>query len=183
MWRIVAFVLLVSCSPVDQESVRTVAAIEVPLRGEADRANLLSLLQRHAERSGLHVDDGSEEWRQFEEQANQIAPQDRLTFNVGVWRGDNDDENEALADDRFHPGRVWVTFPRGSQPGRSRRFREPLIAEIMQRWPEAKAIPILPSGGLPHARDLVLTGDGYRIARSAAAAYELPPSLPIFTSE
>jgi hypothetical protein len=106
MWRIVVFILLVGCSPVDQESVRRVAAIEVPLRGEADRADLLSLLQRHAERSGLHLDDGSEQWRQFEQEANLIAPQDRLTFNVGVWRGHNDDENEALADDRFHPGRV-----------------------------------------------------------------------------
>ena len=183
MWRIVVTILLVGCSPVDQESIRTVAAIEVPLRGEADRADLLSLLQHHAERSGLHVDDGSEQWRQFEQEANLIAPQDRLTFNVGVWRGDNDEENEALADDRFHPGRVWVTFPRGSQPDRSSRFREPLIADIKRRWPEAKPVPILPWGGLPHARDLVLTQDGYRIARSAAANYELPPSLPIFTSE
>ncbi len=183
MWRIVAFVLLVGCSPVDQESVRTVAVIEVPLRGEADRADLLSLLHRHAERSGLHVDEDSEVWRQFEQETNLTAPQDRLTFNVGVWRGDNDEENEALADDRFHPGRVWVTFPRGSQPDRSKRFREPLIAEMMRRWPEARPIPILPWGGLPHARDLVLTGDGYRIARSAAASYELSPSLPIFTSE
>jgi hypothetical protein len=88
-----------------------------------------------------------------------------------------------LADDRFHPGRVWVTFPRGSQPDRSGQFREPLIAEIVQRWPDAKAIPVLPWGGVPHARDLVLTANGYRIARSAAADYELSPSLPIFTSE
>lgn len=183
MWRLVSFVLLAGCSPVDQESVRTVAAIEVPLRGEADRADLLSLLQRHAARSGLHVDDGSEEWRQFEQEANLIAPQDRLTFNVGVWRGDDDGEIEASAGDRFHAGRVWVIFPRGSQPDRSRRFREPLIAEITRRWPESQRIPILPWGGLPHARDLVLTGDGYRIARSAAADYELSPSLPIFTSE
>lgn len=183
MWRFVFLFLLSACSPVDQESVRTVAAIEVPLRGEADRVDLVAMLRRHADTSGLHVDDGSDEWRRFEQQANQLAPEERLTFNVGVWRGANDDEAEALADDRFHPGRVWVTFPRGSEPGRSRRFRGPLIAEIRRRWPDAKAIPILPWGGLPHARDLVLTGDSYRIARSAAADYELPPSLPIFAPE
>lgn len=180
MWRIVAFVLLAGCSFADQESVRTVAAIEVPLREQADRTALLGLLQRHAERSGLHVDDGSEEWRKFEQQANQIPPQDRVTFNVGVWRGADDDENEAVADDRYHPGRVWVTFPRGTEPDRSKRFREPLLTEIRQRWPEAKMLPVLPWGGLPHARDLVLLGGDYRIARSAAVDYELAPSLPIF---
>ena len=156
------------------------AAIEVPLRSKSDRDQLVTILRRHAESSGLHVDDGSAEWREFELQANQIALEDQVTFNVAVWRGVNDDENEALADDRFHRDRVWVTFPRGSDPDRSRRFREPLIAEIRHRWTEARTIPILPWGGLPHARDLVLTDDGYRIAKSAAADYELPPSLPIF---
>jgi hypothetical protein len=180
MWRIVAFVLLAGCSVADQESVRTVAAIEIPLREQADRAALIGLLQRHAKRAGLHVDDVSEKWREFERQANQISPQDRVTFNVGVWRGTDDDENEMVADDRFHPGRVWVTFPRGSEADRSRRFSEPLIAEIRQRWPEAKMLPILPWGGLPHARDLVLVGGDYRIARSAAVDYELAPSLQIF---
>lgn len=180
MWRIVAFVLLAGCSAADQESVRTVAAIELPLHEQADRVALVELLQRHAERSGFHVDDVSEKWRKFEQQANQIPSQDRVTFNVGVWRGADDDENEAVADDRSHPGRVWVTFPRGSKPDRSRRFREPLLAEMRQRWPEAKPLPILPWGGLPHARDLVLVDGDYRIARSAAVDYKLAPSLPIF---
>ena len=102
-----AVVLLASCSPADQESVRTVAAVEVPLRGEADRSALVTMLDSHARRSGLHLDDVSDQWRRFEQQTNQIPFEDRLTFNVGVWRGEGDDEIEAAADDRYHPGRVW----------------------------------------------------------------------------
>jgi hypothetical protein len=183
MWKSLLLLVLAACSPADQESVRTVAAIEVTLRTDADRMDLLRILSRHAAASGLHVDDVSDDWRRFEQQAKQLAPEDRGTFYVGVWRGRNDDEAEVLADDRYHPRRVWLTFPRGVEPDRSRRFREPLLAEIRRRWPDARAIPILPWGGLPHARDLVLTGQGYRIVRSAAEAYDLPSSLPIFAPE
>jgi hypothetical protein len=183
MWRFIFPVLLAACSPVDQESVRTVAAIEVPLQTEGDRTDLVAMLRRHADASGLHVDDGSEEWRQFEREANLFAPEDRLTFNVGVWRGANDDEAEAFADDRFHPGRIWVTFLRGSEPDRSTSFRVPLLAEIRRRWRDARPIPILPSGGVPLVGDLVLTRNGYRIARSAAATYGLPPTAPILAPD
>ena len=183
MLRLSILLLLGACGSVDQHGVETVAAIEVPVRDRQDSAALLALLRRHAAVSGLHVDDGSAERRQFEAQANQLPPSDRVTFNVGVWRGKNDDENEAIADDRFHHGKIWITFPRGSKPEQSSRFRDPLIAEIMQRWPDAKPIPILPWGGLPHARDLISTASGYRIRRSAAADYKLSPSLPIFASD
>lgn len=172
-----------ACSPVDQRDSRTVAAIEVPLDGEDDREALVTMLRRHAHAAGFHVDDGSDRWRRFEAEANQIAPDDRLTVNVGVWSNSDDAEAEALADDRFHPGRAWVTFPRGSQPDRSRRFREPLLAEIGRRWPRARSIPILPGGTLPLADDMVMTRDGYRIAPAAAARYGLPASSPILAAE
>src|SRR5437764_9595465 len=123
MWRIAFLLLVAACSPVDQESVRTVAAIEVPLRSDADRADLLAMFRRAAAAAGLHVDDGSAEGRDFEREANMLEPQDRLTLNVGVWRGADDDELEIEADDQFHPGRVWVSFLRGSQPNRSIRMR------------------------------------------------------------
>ena len=171
--------LFVACSPVSQESVRTVAAIEVLVTDPADRAALLAMLRRHAGQAGLHVDDGSVEWRRFEAEANMIAPADRKTIYVGVWRGENDDEAEILVDDSFHPGRAWVTFPRGEQPERSTRVREPLLAEIRRRWPNARSLPILPSGGLPLAGDLVPVGDTYRVARSAAGRYALPLSSPL----
>jgi hypothetical protein len=108
-----------------------------------------------------------------------VAPADRRTIYVGVWRGENDDEAEVLVDDGFHPGRAWITFPRGVQPARSTRVREPLLAEIRRRWPNARALPILPSGGLPLEDDLVPVGDSFRVAPSAAVRYELPPTSPI----
>ena len=118
MWRLLFLISLVGCAPVDQESVRTVAAIEVVLKEPRDRTDLVAILRRHAAGAGLHVDDGSAEWREFERRAEQIPPADQVTFNVGVWEGADDDEPVAFADDRFHQGRVWVTFLRGTEPDR-----------------------------------------------------------------
>ena len=64
-------------------------------------------------------------------------------------------------------------------PARSTRIREALLTDIRRRWPEARALPILPTGALPLADDLVMTGNGYRIARAAAGRYRLPPSSPL----
>jgi len=179
MLRLALLALLAACAPIDQESVRTVAAIEIALRTGSDRADLVAMLERHAAANGLHVDDVSERRREFERDANLIAPEDRGTFYVGVWRGEDDDEAEVLADDQFHPGRAWVTFPRGQEPDHSTRVREAMLAEIRQRWPEARPLPILPTGGVPLVDDLVMTEHGYRIVRSAAERYRLPPSSPL----
>jgi hypothetical protein len=181
-WTIAILTLVAGCAPADQTSVRTVAAIEIELRTAADRADLVAMFRRHAVTNGLHVDDGSESSRAFEQEANLIAPADQATFFVGIWRGADDAENEVMADDRFHPGKVWITFPRGAQSDRSTRLREPLLADIRRRWPEARALPILPSGGLPLDDHLVWTEGGYRIARSAAANYELPATSPLLAS-
>lgn len=183
MWRLILIFALAGCAPADQEGVRTVAAIEVVLKKPQDRIDLVVILRRHAAQAGLHVDDGSLEWRDFERRAKQIPPDDQVTFNAGVWRGEDDDEPVAFADDRFHRGRVWVTFMRGAKANRFKAYRDATISAIRNRWPEAKFLPILPWGGLPHARDLVLTSDGYRISRSSASAYELSPTLPIFADK
>lgn len=179
MWKAVVLALLAACAPVDQEPVRTVAAVEIQLRTATDRSDLLAMLRRHAAANDLHVDDVSEEQRAFEREANMIAPEERSTFSVGVWRGEDDDEMEVSADDRSRPGRVWVTFPRGEQPDRSTRIRRSLLADIRRRWPDAQALPILPTGGLPLIDDLVMTANGYRIERAAAEGYGLPPASPL----
>lgn len=176
MWRLV--LLLAACSPVDQTSIRTVAAIEVHLRSDADRIALIELLRRHASTADLHVDDVSEKWRAFEQQST-VPVADRLTLNVGVWRGKEDDEAEVLADDRYHPGRVWIMFQRGSDSDRSTRFREQLIADLLRQWPSSQAIPIFEAGNLPLASDLVATKDGYRVKASAAPRYNLPSTSPL----
>jgi hypothetical protein len=155
MWRLTLAFALAGCVPADQESVRTVAAIEVVLKEPQDRVDLVATLRKHAAQSGLH--DGSLKWREFERTAKQISPEDQVTFNAGVWQGENDDEAVAFADDRFHQGRVWITFVRGVNPNRFKAYRDATISAIRDRWPEAKFLPILPWGGLTHARDLVLT--------------------------
>ena len=165
-----------ACSPRSQESARSEAVLEIPLRNGADSVELVSMLRRYAaSEGGMHVDDVSEQWREFDRQSNMMAPRDRLTINVGVWRGENDDEPTILVDDRYHPGRAWVTFLRGTQPERNATLRNALISEMRRRWPDSQPIPILPSGGVPLASDLVETPDGYRITHSAATRYELPP--------
>src|SRR4051812_40998620 len=99
MWRLALPLLLTACSPVDQESLRTVAAIEVPLHSQADWRDLLAILRRHAAAFSLHVDDASAQLRASESQSKQVAPEDQSTFYIGLWRVDDDEEAEVIADD------------------------------------------------------------------------------------
>lgn len=85
-----------------------------------------------------------------------------------MWRGINDDEQEADDSDKGHKGRVWLTFPRGQDPRRSLKLRQRIIAAIRSRFPVSRAIPILPSGALSLAADLRDVQGGYKMTRSAA---------------
>jgi hypothetical protein len=145
--------LLAACGPVEQpERLRFVDAIEVNLQSSADRSDLLAMLRHHAASDGLHVDDNSEEYERLERSqppsARLPAPFQRTIF-VGAFRGSEDDDLEISIDDMGHPGRAWVIFSRGAQPALATRLRERLSAAIMRRWPDARRIPITPSGGLP----------------------------------
>jgi hypothetical protein len=102
-----------------------------------------------------------------------------MSIYVGVWRGANDDDIEAAVDDLGHNGRAWVTFLKGRQPDRAARFQQGVLADIGRRWPEAKSLPVLPTGGLPLSDDLRMTPTGYKIDPAAAATYELPKSSPL----
>ncbi|MBC9035232.1 hypothetical protein IAG41_22810 [Sphingomonas sp. JC676] len=177
MWNAATFALLVACAPLTQDNVRTVAAIEVVLQTSADRADLLAVLRQQAAADpALHVDDVSDRWEELKAQAQNFPPEADGTLYVGVWRGENDDEQEADVDDMGHKGRVWLTFPKGRVPERSLNFRTRLIAAIRDRWPSSKAIPILPSGALPLAVDLQETPTGYKITKTAAPRYGLLPT-------
>jgi hypothetical protein len=177
MWKAALLALLAACAPVSQENVRTVAAIEVVLQTPPDRAELLAVLRQQAATDpALHVDDVSDRWEDLKAQAQSFPPEADGTLYVGVWRGENDDEQEADASDMGHKGRVWLTFPKGQIPERSSKFRMRLIAAIRDRWPSSKAIPILPSGALPLAADLQETPTGYKITRAAAPGYGLSPT-------
>lgn len=167
-------------APVPQPvSIRFVAAVEIPLRTPADRSDLLAMLRRHASASGLHVDDGSQAWRELQRNAPDLPAFARRTLSVGVWRGEGDDDLEVSADDTGHEGRAWVIFSRGKQPELATRTRQGLLGAIARRWPGARRLPVLPSGGLPLAGDLRLGPGGYRIARAAASSYRLPETSPL----
>jgi hypothetical protein len=160
-------------------SIQTVAALEIPLETQADRADLLAMLRRQAAAGGLHVDDGSREREEIQRADPNFPDFARGSLFVGVWRGDNDDDLEVSVDDAGHPNRAWLTFARGSQVEAATRFRETLIRALRQRWPNFRALPILPGGGLPLADDLIHTPSGYRIKRAEAARYDLPMDSPL----
>jgi len=168
------------CGPVEQpDSIRTVAAIEIPLVKAADRSDLVAILRLHAaEDEQLHVDDVTSRWKEMEASSD-IPIKERGTIFVGVWRGEDDEDNEAQLSDSGHPGKAWLDFAKGRLPERSTKFRELVLKDIRTRWPDAAPLPVLPHGGLPLREDLVMTADGYRIAESAAGGYELPTSSPL----
>ena len=173
-----------ACHPVDQQNARTVAAIEIPLRTDADRHDFVEILRREASTvPDLHVDDVTPRWRQFEAQNGATLPGGKGTIFVGVWRGRNDDESIAQADDMGHPGRVWLTFSRGEDIARSAAFRSRVLADVQRRWPNAVSLPILPSGAIPLTEDLELTPSGYRVLPSAASRYGLAKSSPFVASQ
>jgi hypothetical protein len=180
-WVLLAIVAaFAACAPPDQESVRTVAAVEVPLRTAADRNELVAILRRHATAGdGLHVDDVTAEWIDFEAQMNTVAPSERGSIFVGVWLGANNDELVADVGDSGHRGRVWITFVKGQHPDIAAKFRATVITEVARTWPDAQPLPVLPSGGLALPADLRMTPAGYKIDAAAAAKYDLPVSSPL----
>src|ERR1700678_3789508 len=172
--------LAVSCAPTQQPaSNRTVAAIEVPLLGPSDRADLLAMLRSEARDGGLHVDDDSRQWIEF----RKGAPSDEPTFAksvltktiyVGLWRGANDDDPEVLVDDGDHQGRPWLTFLQGKHPDLATRVRARLLAAIKRRWPGARVVPVMPNGALPLSRDLTWTGRAYVVKAERLRDYGQP---------
>lgn len=165
-----------ACSSQDNGTeLRVVKAMEIPLESPTDRNDLLAMLRRHAANERLRVDDVTESWVRM--------PLDvRKSIYVGVWNDQGKEVMEVGVDDGGHLGKAWVSFFEGAEPAGTARRRELLLTEIGRRWPNAREIPVLPSGGLPLARDLRLTPTGYKIIRSAAAGYEIPPSSPVLTS-
>jgi hypothetical protein len=164
--------LIAGCGVATQpESVKTVAAFEVPLRSVADRNQFLSVLRAAAAREGMHVDTES---NQDLAQETKVGPAFAKTMNAAVWRGSNDDEAVASAMDQHdHSGQVWIMFFRGKDPALASRFRESVTCEIMLRWPETLSLPIMPTGAIPLYSDLIRTPSGYIVNPSETHRYEL----------
>lgn len=184
-WRLAVGIFslsLLACTP-NQEAANWVEAVEIPLDVATEREELVGLLSGEAgQHSGLHVDDVSLRSERYYADSDILEPNQLPTLSITVWRGEDDDQLVATVSDLFHRGRVWATFNRGENPAQETPFREAAIELIRKRWPETKSLPIL-AGGLPHPRDLVLTGDGYQIRQSAAQSYDLPPKSDLIAPD
>lgn len=168
---LVLCVLIAGCVAKQPDSLKTVAAFEVPLRSEADRAQFISILRAEAEANGMHVDAESE---QELEQDAEVSPLFAMTVHLAVWRGANDDELVASAmDEHDHLGLVWIMFSRGENPQLATKFRESVMRKIMKRWPDTLTLPIMPNGSIPLQSDLIRTPHGYIVNPSEAYKYQL----------
>jgi hypothetical protein len=153
------------------ESIRTVAAFEVPLPSQVERERFLSVLRHIAEQHAMHVDAATRE--QLERTAT-VIPGARMTISAGVWRGTSDDEPIAfIMDGPDHLGQGWIFFARGKDPALSSRFREATMREVMRNWPETLSLPIMPSGAIPLHGDLIRTPNGYVVHPAEAHKYAL----------
>lgn len=169
---VVICVILTGCGQATQpESAKTVAAFEVTLQSETDRNQFLEVLRDAAAPEGMHVDAESS----YDLRAE--ATVDRhfeMTMKAAVWRGANDQEAVATVMDQFdHLGRVWIMFSRGTDPTLTSRFRENAMREIMLRRPETLSLPIMPTGAIPNAQDLVRTPNGYVVNPTEVHKYSL----------
>lgn len=153
------------------ESIKTVAAFEVPLASQADRNEFLSILRNVAGDEGMHVDSASNE--ELDRQAG-VHPDFKMTLSAGVWKGVKDDESIASAMDHSdHLGKVWILFARGEDTALNNRFRERAMREIRRKWPGTLSLPIMPTGAIPLHADLVQTPEGYVVNPNEAHKYEL----------
>ncbi len=167
---IVIFVVIAGCGVAQQpESIRTVAAFEVPLPSEADREQFLSVLRAAAEAAGMHVDCTNKQ--ELEREGN-VSPAFKMTMRAAVWRDTNEDEVIASAMDQHdHLGQVWIMLSRGRDPALASRFRERAMRTIMLHWPDTLSLPIMPTGWIPLHADLIRTPAGYIVNPAAASRY------------
>ncbi|ALH83181.1 hypothetical protein AN936_23900 (plasmid) [Sphingopyxis macrogoltabida] len=119
-----------------------------------------------AEAEDFHVDAATKGELEVSSQVSLI------TLNASVWRGDDEEVIASAMDHEDHVGRVWIFFRRGEDQDRSARFRETLVEHIKKVWPASASLPVMPSGTIPLARDLVLTPSGYEVKASEASNYQ-----------
>jgi len=164
---LIALTGLASCT--EGRVIKTAAAYEVPTSDEGDHARLLAVMQKHAAKSGYHVDHASKRDLALR---SEVAPR---SISAAVWAGANDDENIATAmNEPSGSDRIWLTFAAGQNPDQADRFRISLMQEVRTIWPETKELPILNGETIPLPGDLILDGDRYILDPSAADRYDVP---------
>lgn len=153
------------------ESMKTVAAFEVPLPSEADRDEFLSVLRTAAEMEHMHVYAESGANLASAAKAGQNF---QMTMNATVWRGAHDNELIATALDHFdHLGRIWIMFSKGEHSEISAKFQERAMHEIMLHWPNTLSLPVTPTGAIPGQSVLIRTPNGYVVKPSEVDKYGL----------
>jgi len=158
-----------SCQPVHQpESLRTVAAFEVPLTSADDRVDFLTILTAEAKAEGLDFNVETEE--EMERWA-EMSPELRRSIHATVYRGGDSRQTEAYVSDRSHLGHPWISFTQGEDPALALRFRKRLMSRTVERWPETLSVPIAQTGSLPNKADLVRGDHGYEINPARMAGY------------
>ena len=174
-WIIIPIVCLwvSACGLAPQpERAQIVAAFEVPLSSLEDRERFLAVLRDVAADHGMHVDAATPQ--ELERRA-EVSLELRKTMSAAVWRGENDDEPIAFVMDwPDHLGQVWISFSKGENPALNSRFREAVMSEVMQIWPETLSLPIMPTGAIPLHRDLIRGPKGYVVNPAEAHKYGLP---------
>jgi len=158
--------LCAACSAPQPTSLETVAAYEINLPTDADKASFIKILQKAAEDEGYHVDASSPSELAA---MSDVSP---ITFSVSVWRGDDEESMASAMDFRDRLGRVWLSFPRGEDPNRSTRFREKLVRQVQETWAGATPVPVMANGALPLTGDLVRTSEGYEVKASERSKYQ-----------
>lgn len=167
-----------ACGPVHHpESIRTIAAFEVPLPTVVERHQFIEVLRREAAAAGLHVDAVSDEDLHI---LSQISP---LTMNAAIWRGDDEEMVASAINPPTRPEKVWITFAQGERPGQFTAFRHGLMRKIIQHWPETLPLPIMPTGAIPNPHDMDRTPSGYVVKPSERWRYEFPKEPPAAQSE
>jgi hypothetical protein len=147
-------------------------AVVVPIAA-ADRHELAAFIAGFAHRNGYYLRDSSNYMKDTT---------GTLTFYIVVYRGlaggDEWPEIQAHAAANEHPIITFNRPPIGASAAAERSWAA-LVEETRERWPGTGPVPLLPHGGVPHARDLVETADGFRIDSAKAGDYELPAGSPL----
>ena len=166
----IAVALFIRPPPPRPEDSQTIAAFEVPLLTGAERQAFLQLLRSEAQANGFHLDAASADELQS---LSEVSP---ITMNACIWRGNDVEIVVCAMDGHDHIGKIWLTFSRGEDPPAFADFRAGLMPKIVHRWPQTLSLPIMPTGTIPLAEDLMRTPSGYAVAPAAWAKYQLKAS-------
>jgi len=133
---------ITGCGP--WKRLHFVEAVEIPLQAE-NRTELAELLNSSAKHEQLFFQDASDH-------TNEITKGVEAAFMV-VYRplgGDHEwPEIQVMAG---KGERIWVMFLEAADDEHKAvtdQTRTRILAELKSRWPDLRAIPILPSGGVP----------------------------------